>query len=120
MDRASDVTACMALRFCTSRGIVPGKDIAVIGFDDTEEAFTDNLTSYNFNVPGYVSSMLAHLLEPSSPARSVTNMDIELDGIVIQRQSTIPPNRSGECVNINRRVYDMYGNFPYSPLPHEL
>jgi DNA-binding LacI/PurR family transcriptional regulator len=83
---ANDSIALGALRFLAGRGVrVPG-DLTVVGFDDTEEAFLQQLTSYNFNAPAVMQSMLDHVLGYGRQRRSRTMPEsVEIEGYIAQR-----------------------------------
>ncbi len=80
---ASDYAASIALDYLEQIG----KKIAVIGFDDTFEAFKRGLTSYNFNIQGLVQSMLTHIVNPSSGIAKNSEA-FEIEGILVKRRTT--------------------------------
>jgi DNA-binding LacI/PurR family transcriptional regulator len=88
---ASDYVALAALDFLKTKGkTVPG-DISVMGFDDSFEALYAELSSYNFNIRSYASSMLdfactgRHLF---TGAVNENTGQVELPGRIIERKST--------------------------------
>ncbi|MFP4164526.1 MAG: GntR family transcriptional regulator [Chitinispirillaceae bacterium] len=80
---ASDYTASIALDFLEQTE----RKLAVIGFDDTFEAFRRGLTSYNFNIQGLVQSMLSHVVNPSS-GLSKNAEAFEIEGILVKRRTS--------------------------------
>lgn len=59
----SDTLALVALDFLAAKGIKVPEQIAVVGFDDSEKAFTSNLTSYDFDPIGLFESILTWVLD---------------------------------------------------------
>ena len=82
---ASDYAAFMAMDFLKKNAT---QKIAVIGFDDTFEAFRRGLTSYNFNINGLVQLMLGHLLNPSAHAFSKRVKSQEIEGMLVVRNTS--------------------------------
>ncbi|MBD3243345.1 MAG: GntR family transcriptional regulator [Chitinivibrionales bacterium] len=62
---ANDWVAMECLDVLKQRGVRVPQEMAVVGFDDCQEAFVLGLTSYNFNGEGAIRAMLHHLLYPS-------------------------------------------------------
>lgn len=85
---ATDEVAIEALTYVRNRGLRVPRDISVMGFDDSFEAFTAGLTSYSFNTASAVRPMLDFLLRPrtSRPSRSATPVTIR--GFVNVRTTT--------------------------------
>ncbi|MBD3319980.1 MAG: GntR family transcriptional regulator [Chitinivibrionales bacterium] len=85
---ANDEVACRALDFLGRRRIdVPGK-ISVVGFDDTQPALQQALTTYNFNMQAMAHAMLDHVLHRQSPLLNQSRKTIELEGLIIERKTT--------------------------------
>lgn len=82
---ANDKIALQAMDYLRNHAVkVPG-DIAVVGFDNTREALTGGLTSFDFNLPAIAHAMLDHIVT-SGVNRSTRGR--EIDGMLIQRGSS--------------------------------
>ncbi|MBD3421936.1 MAG: GntR family transcriptional regulator [Chitinivibrionales bacterium] len=81
---ANDIVGIAALDFLKQRGIdVPGQ-ISVIAFDDTVEASTYDLSSYNFNIEAIIRAAIGFIINRDTfPSRR----PVEFDGILIERGS---------------------------------
>jgi DNA-binding transcriptional regulator YhcF (GntR family) len=83
---ANDMVAIHALDYLGAvKADVPGR-IALIGFDNSVEAFQNKLTSYDFDMAGLARHMLAFVLDPHN--RTLRNRPAalhELDGFVQER-----------------------------------
>lgn len=81
-----------ALPYLGSRRIrVPGQ-ISLVGMDDSVEALTEGISSYNFNVPTVARTMLEHLMTWSPKrARQPAAPIEEIPGTVVERSSSGPP-----------------------------
>ncbi len=91
---ANDAIGIHCLDFLTRRGIAVPRDISVVGFDDSLEAFLYKLTSFSHNYPAVVRAMLAHVLQPRvGPERPTTTLPVEVDGFVNRRDSVGVPRR---------------------------
>jgi DNA-binding LacI/PurR family transcriptional regulator len=84
----NDETALYALEFLRHNNIAVPQQISVIGFDDTFEAFGKGLTSYNFNISAIVTAMMTHVIAPGTPNLHKKQRIIELDGMIVERQTT--------------------------------
>ncbi len=85
---ASDLIAGFAMDFCTDKKIeVPGC-ISIISFDDSMEARTGNITSYNFNFPAVADAALSHLLQRRNALYSASQKIIDIEGSIALRGST--------------------------------
>jgi len=77
---ANDSAAVEALAVLKEHAVkVPGS-ISVAGFDDSLDAFFTRLTSYNFNTPAAIRTMLDHITNPSQrnhPRKNRQPIDIE-------------------------------------------
>jgi DNA-binding GntR family transcriptional regulator len=82
----NDWAALVAMDWLRRRSANTGRRTALLGFDDTFEAFSHGLTSYNFNMPALVQAMLGHVLEP--PAGRGQAPPVEIPGVIVARQST--------------------------------
>jgi DNA-binding LacI/PurR family transcriptional regulator/DNA-binding transcriptional regulator YhcF (GntR family) len=86
----NDQTAFSALEFLRSRSIpVPGA-ISVTGFDNFTTSFNYGLTTYSFNLPDFAFRTLLYILKS---ARSPEHSVIEVDGVVIERETTARPSK---------------------------
>lgn len=84
---ANDATALRCLSFLREQGRKVPRDISVIGFDDSAEAFAWGLASYDFNVPALVQGMLSHVLHPY---RRFGGRAPEIEGSVVVRETLGP------------------------------
>jgi DNA-binding FadR family transcriptional regulator len=82
---SNDSAALMALQFLKK---YPQHKIALIGFDDTFEAFRSGLTSYNFNIQALVQLMLNHVVNPTNLIVSKRVRAVEIEGMLVERQTT--------------------------------
>lgn len=91
---SNDELALQLLRCAREHGPSVPESVSVVGFDDTEEAFLEGLTSYNFNVTGVVNTLVNHILRPSmSPVCRERCVPEELDGYLSVRGSSGPVRR---------------------------
>jgi DNA-binding LacI/PurR family transcriptional regulator/DNA-binding transcriptional regulator YhcF (GntR family) len=89
---ATDGIAITALSFLRDNDIKIPRDISVVGFDNTPvTALEHRLTSFDFNSNGFVHRMLNHIARPPKPRGPYHHVPIELEGIVMQRDTTAPP-----------------------------
>ncbi|MBD3243035.1 MAG: GntR family transcriptional regulator [Chitinivibrionales bacterium] len=89
----NDRIAALALHFLAERGVgVPG-EISVTGFDDSEIAFGEQLTSWNFNVPAVVSAMLDHIIMFRQMPGEGSAEPMVVPGMIMERASTGPLHR---------------------------
>jgi DNA-binding LacI/PurR family transcriptional regulator len=88
---ANDDMAAQALRFLTDRGIAVPEQISIVGFDDDiAHGFLNQLTTFNFNMQAGVPPMVDFILHPSSAARIGNGPSSEIEGYLIERQSSGP------------------------------
>jgi DNA-binding LacI/PurR family transcriptional regulator len=97
--RTSRATACVTcddqlaidhvLPILQSRGLVPGKTISVVGFNDQAEAFERRLTTYNFNSPGLAAAVVSHALLASAGRRAHSRAPgvVIIEGHIVDRGS---------------------------------
>jgi DNA-binding GntR family transcriptional regulator len=85
----NDDTAYECLLFLKGRKIKVPEQISVIGFDDNEDSFYYELTSYNFNAPAVMNTMLSFIMD-SKNIRGSRNKPgiIEIPGYFTERHST--------------------------------
>ncbi len=81
---ANDATAVHCLDWLGRSGIpVPGS-LSVVGFDDSVDALTYELTSYNFNGHAVMSSLVQHVLHPGNALHRGRRV-VEIEGYVHER-----------------------------------
>lgn len=84
----TDTLALVALEYLHAKGVKVPRQIAVVGFDDSEKAFSSNLTSYNFDPVGLFESIVSWVLDYPSRAPKKVNSDFYTPrGFVVQRTS---------------------------------
>jgi DNA-binding LacI/PurR family transcriptional regulator/DNA-binding transcriptional regulator YhcF (GntR family) len=88
---ANDTMAVAALDFLKNVLRKVPQDISVFGFDDIYEAFSRNLTSYNFNLEQAAFRMLNFVLNPGHYRALDPSEKVEIDGMVIERLSVGRP-----------------------------
>jgi DNA-binding LacI/PurR family transcriptional regulator len=85
---ANDTVSSRALWFLRRARVGVPSRVSLIGFDDSEEAFRQNLTSYNWNVSGIMAAMVAHILDwHPSKSRRAPLRPAEIEGYVTERGS---------------------------------
>jgi hypothetical protein len=84
----SDFVALLAQQFLRTKGVRVPDDISLIGFDDSIEALGAGLSSFNFNVPALVHAVMNHIQFSSSSRRLVNTGPLEIEGMVMERQTT--------------------------------
>jgi DNA-binding transcriptional regulator YhcF (GntR family) len=84
----NDAVALFALEFLREKNIRVPQDISVVSFDDTFEAYEQGLTSYNFNIAGAANAMVGYLLNPQAYSSPSYRNGIEIEGMVVTRNST--------------------------------
>lgn len=87
----NDAVGVQCLRYLKERGCRVPQDICVVAFDDTEAAYQSGLSSYNFNVPRLMRTMINALLQPSTfnRAYAVTKgQPVDIEGFVNVRRSS--------------------------------
>jgi DNA-binding LacI/PurR family transcriptional regulator len=84
----NDATAVHALEYLRGHGIrVPG-DIALVGFDNTLDAFTNRISSYDFAAPAILRAALTFVLHPADPVFSGSGSEFVVEGRLVERSST--------------------------------
>jgi len=86
----NDPTALACLRFLAGRGVRVPEQVSVAGFDDSTDAVTSGLTSYNFNAAGLAHAIVMHLLHPAMKRERGAGEWFEAGGYVVARASTGP------------------------------
>jgi DNA-binding LacI/PurR family transcriptional regulator len=89
---SSDGIALSALEFLHSQKVAVPAKISVTGFDNEPvEAFKERLTTFDFNAAGFIPAMLNFLLRPPRFRHLARPAPLEIEGIIIQRETTAPP-----------------------------
>lgn len=89
---ANDNIALEAQDFLAGHGRKTPRDLSLIGFDDTMEAFINGLSSYNFSAPAVMNAMLSHIIDPRRPwSGHRRDSPMEIEGYVATRTSTGTP-----------------------------
>jgi len=84
----NDLIAIECLMFLRNQGrMVPGS-VSAAGFDDTDNAHFNKLTSYNFNDIAMVQAMLNHIFNPRMTKKKMRNPFVAIGGFVNVRDST--------------------------------
>jgi DNA-binding LacI/PurR family transcriptional regulator len=89
---ANDDVARIAWNWLDGRGIAVGRDLALVGFDNTMSAQTAGLTSMSFLEDDLASSMVSYLLDPGHWR---SNGVVSLVGSLVVRGSTGVPRPVG-------------------------
>jgi DNA-binding LacI/PurR family transcriptional regulator len=84
----NDTTALKALDFLTEEGVRVPRDISLVSFDNTPAALENGLTSFDFNVGTAVGRILAFLLYPLDFTSRHARPVVEIEGMIIERNST--------------------------------
>jgi DNA-binding LacI/PurR family transcriptional regulator len=82
----NETVGILAMHLLRGRGLQPGKDISVIGFDDSPLAYQYQLTSYNYAFRSIIARSLSFLLDPDNPDFYHRHR-IECNGMIIERGS---------------------------------
>jgi DNA-binding LacI/PurR family transcriptional regulator len=85
---ANDITALVCLDFLHKKSISVPRQISVTGFDDSSDAFMQQLTSYNFNGASAVEAMFRAILGPWRQAAGRKGGATAIDGFIAQRSTT--------------------------------
>jgi len=85
----NDRTALFCLDLLRTEGIEVPRRLALVGFDDSPDAFAAGLTSYNFNRPAAIRAVVSHVLhqgnvDTGEPRRRT----VEIPGFISRRAST--------------------------------
>jgi DNA-binding LacI/PurR family transcriptional regulator len=88
---ANDGAAMRALSFLGKAGVQVPRDLSVVGFDNVPvSALERRLTTLDFNATGFVHHMLNFILRPPKPRGPYRHKAIEIEGIVLERDTTGP------------------------------
>lgn len=85
---ANDLIACMIMDYWKCHDVAADNRPALIGFDNSFDAFERGISTYEFDTGGETRSMLTHLLYPNSSLLSKSRRIIRLNGSVIERASS--------------------------------
>jgi DNA-binding LacI/PurR family transcriptional regulator len=86
---ATDAIALACLTALRDQGIRVPEAVSVAGFDDTPDAATNGLTSYNFDSQAAAQAMLNHILRPRRPVAPRGGVkSLEIRGFVSVRLTT--------------------------------
>jgi DNA-binding transcriptional regulator YhcF (GntR family) len=92
---ASDGMAFMALSFLKAHAISVPKELSVVGFDNTPgTTLQQRLSSFDFNASGFVHRMLDFIARPPKPRGHYRHTPIEVEGIIMQRDTVGPPRKA--------------------------
>ncbi len=81
---SSDKIALHCQDWLAAKKMAVPNDLALIGFDDTREAFRRGITSFRFDAPAMARAMVRQVLLPSKPSRGT----IHYEGTLVVRSST--------------------------------
>jgi DNA-binding transcriptional regulator YhcF (GntR family) len=93
---ANDVVALAAHDWLRHRGVAVPQTVSLVGFDDSYQAFSREMTSYNFGARSFASAVLEYLVNPTAYNRHSPASSPEQFGFVVARQSVrqaIPGNQ---------------------------
>jgi DNA-binding LacI/PurR family transcriptional regulator len=91
---ATDAVALSALAFLRDQKIKVPDSISVTGFDnDTADALEHRLTTFDFNAMGFVHRMLNFIAHPPRPRGPYRHRIIEVEGIIMERDTTGPAKK---------------------------
>lgn len=86
---ADDWMAIGALRFLRNKGVAIPQQISVVGFEDTADAYSNGLTTFNYDINAITQSMVAFISNPQIFPLKHGHI-IEKSGFLVVRQSTGP------------------------------
>jgi DNA-binding LacI/PurR family transcriptional regulator len=84
---ANDNVALAVMRWLHRRGVSVPEQISVVGFDDTIEAYSQQLTSYNFNTQTTLRRAIDYVISPSTVLPHVRRRHVRIDGFLSVRRS---------------------------------
>jgi DNA-binding LacI/PurR family transcriptional regulator/DNA-binding transcriptional regulator YhcF (GntR family) len=85
---ANDTEALAALDYLSERRREVPSQVSVVGFDDSPEALSRRLTSYNFDCAGTVHVALHYALGSYAQARGKTAHSEDIEGYLVERRTT--------------------------------
>ncbi|MBD3347130.1 MAG: GntR family transcriptional regulator [Chitinivibrionales bacterium] len=86
---ANDGVAEMVIDFMRARNKKTPDFISLASFDNTVISVHHGITSFDFNIPAAVNSMIAFLLNPQVFYREKKNEVVDIEGVIIERNSVI-------------------------------
>ncbi|MBD3239415.1 MAG: GntR family transcriptional regulator [Chitinivibrionales bacterium] len=100
----NDVVALACLAWLREKGIRIPDELSLVSFDDTYEAFSEEITSYDFGVPAVARAMLEYCVRGESTSPRPTTTPVEIPGTIIARRSVAPRGgaRSGVFYGFER------------------
>ncbi len=90
---ATDFEACTALDYLAKTSVKIPEQLSIVGFDDTIGALWYHLTSYNFNIPSLVHTMLNFILRTRTGEHIARKRVITIEGVLIERKTSGPVRR---------------------------
>jgi len=87
---ANDVVALAALDYLGDHGITVPRDLSLASFDDSYQAFANDLTSYNFGLHALAEALLDYAVRGHGSSTRQAAVPAEAPGTVMVRQSTQP------------------------------
>lgn len=86
---ANDAIAFQALSFLREQNIAVPRNVSVVGFDNVQMSALENqLTTFDFNAMGFIHRILGFILRPPRPRGPYRHVAIEIEGILMMREST--------------------------------
>jgi DNA-binding LacI/PurR family transcriptional regulator len=84
---STDGVALGAFDFLSKKGVdIPGR-ISITGFDNTPEALSQRIASYDFDTRNVMRTILDFLHRPASQKRKPDPGPEEIEGFIIERES---------------------------------
>lgn len=90
---ATDFEACTALDYLSKTPVTIPDRLSIVSFDDTIGALWYHLTSYNFNIPGLVHTILNFILRTGPGGHIARKRVITIEGVLIERKTSGPSPR---------------------------
>jgi DNA-binding LacI/PurR family transcriptional regulator len=81
----NDTDALAARAFLREQPASHVRHITVVGFDNSVNAFAEELTSYDFNSAGIARAMFEWLTAPARFARAWPHTTVNISGRVVER-----------------------------------
>ncbi|MBD3321522.1 MAG: hypothetical protein GF350_10555 [Chitinivibrionales bacterium] len=92
---ANDDVALAAHDYLGRKKTAVPETLSLVGFDDSYESLRCGITSYNFNIRAIVRLMVRYLLNRQELPHANSGKPVEVDGMIIERQSTGARTKSG-------------------------
>jgi hypothetical protein len=85
----NDLSALAALHFLREHRLSVPNNISVFGFDNRPvQALGAHLSTYDFNAPGFVHTMLNFIARPAQARGAYRHQTVEMEGVVVLRGTT--------------------------------